>query len=175
MSTSPNPKATLRPSKFIEGPPLTSTAPNLAQTDSQLQLILLEMDSYESSHKSPRKSKSRTSSSSSSNSNSSHSSHNSVSSLSFFTNSSKRMSHDYSAALSTSNKILSGVRASMDMSNPFSSSESLGRSRCSIIESTNESDEGSIKDTQPLGSKIKGRLRAWSRGKDDAFRPYAGT
>ncbi|THV46092.1 hypothetical protein BGAL_0417g00030 [Botrytis galanthina] len=175
MSTSPNPKATLRPSKFIEGPPLTSTAPNLAQTDSQLQLILLEMDSYESSHKSPRKSKSRTSSSSSSNSNSSHSSHNSTSSLSFFTNSSKRMSHDYSSAISTSNKILSGVRASIDMSNPFSSSESLGRSRCSIIEATNESDEGSIKDAQPLGSKIKGRLRAWSRGKDDGFRPYAGT
>lgn len=176
MSTSPSPKATLRPSKFIEGPPLTSTAPNLAQTDSQLQLILLEMDSYESSHKSPpRRSKSRTSSSSSSNSNSSHSSHNSTSSLSFFTNSSKRMSHDSSAAMSTSNKIFSGVRASLDMSNPFASSESLGRSRCSIIETTNESDEGSIKDTQPLGSKIKGRLRAWSRGKDDGSIPYATT
>ncbi|KAJ8063088.1 hypothetical protein OCU04_008331 [Sclerotinia nivalis] len=184
MSTSPAPKTTLRPSKFIEGPPLTSRTPNLAQTDEQLQIILLEMDSYEISRKSQRKSKSRSSSSSSSNSNSSHSSTGSTSSIPFFTGASKRTSHDYSPSISTphtsaSNKRFSGARASLDMSNPFTSSESsLGRSRDSTIESMSGSgilDEGPIRDAQILGLKIKGRLRAWSRAKDEGVRPYVNT
>ncbi|RAL67127.1 hypothetical protein DID88_007905 [Monilinia fructigena] len=186
MSTSPTSKATLRPSKFIEGPPLTSTAPNLAQSDEHLQIILLEMDSYEYSRNSQRKSKSRTSSSSSSNSNSSHSH---TSSVPFFTSaSSKRMSHDSSPFTSTpptsaSNKRFSGVRASLDMSNSFtaasSSDNTPGRSRGSTIGSMNGSgflDEGAIRDAQLFGLKIKGRLRAWSRGKDDdVVQPYEGT
>ncbi|KAB8294048.1 hypothetical protein EYC80_009506 [Monilinia laxa] len=185
MSTSPTSKSTLRPSKFIEGPPLTSTAPNLAQADEHLQIILLEMDSYEYSRNSQRKSKSRTSSSSSSNSNSSHSH---ASSVPFFTSASaKRMSHDYSPFTSTpptsaSNKRFSGVQASLDMSNSFtaasSSDNTPGRSRGSTIGSMSGSgflDEGAIRDAQLFGLKIKGRLRAWSRGKDDVVQPYEGT
>ncbi|ESZ94326.1 hypothetical protein SBOR_5322 [Sclerotinia borealis F-4128] len=199
MSGSPTPKTTLRPSKFIEGPPLTSTTPNLAQTNEQLHSILLEMDSYESSRKSQRQTKSRSSSSSSSNSHSSHSSSCSTSSFPFFAScASKRMSHDYSAstsppstststfistAISTSAGCRkSGVRANLDTGNACTALSSLdsspGRSRGSTIESMNAPglvDEGSIRDVQILGLKIKGRLRAWSRGKDDMGRAYAGT
>lgn len=72
---------------------------------------------------------------------------------------------------SASNKRFSGVRASLDMGNPFGGSESSwGRSRGGTIGSMNTTDEGS-----QLGLKIKGRLRAWSRGKADGVGPYAGT
>ncbi|QSZ35981.1 hypothetical protein DSL72_007103 [Monilinia vaccinii-corymbosi] len=187
MSTSPTPKATLRPSKFIEGPPLTSTAPNLAQSDEHLQIILLEMDSYEYSRNSRnprnshRKSKSRTPSSISSNSNSSHPS---LPLIPFFTSTAlKRMSYDFPALTSASNKRFSGVRASLDMSNPFTTASSSyntrGRSRGSTIGSMINTpgflDEISLRDAQILGLKIKGRLRAWSRGKDGVVQPYAGT
>lgn len=182
MSSSVAQKSTLRLSKFIEGPPLTSHVPNLAQSDEQLQTILRQMDSYESSRPSQRKSKSRSSSSSSSNSNSS------TSSIPFLsTSGSKRTSQDYSPPLhlptSASNKRFSGVRASLDLCNTFTalsslSSDSSARSRGSTIAGMNilgTSDEGAMKDTQILKMKIKGRLRAWSRGKDDAGRSYGCT
>ncbi|KAI9650806.1 hypothetical protein NHQ30_000837 [Ciborinia camelliae] len=185
MSTSSTSKATLRHSKFIEGPPITSTAPNLAQSDEQLHTILLEMDFYESSRiSSQRKCKSRTSSSSSSNSNSSHSS---TPSMPFFTSfASKRMSHDPSSPIlisptSPGNKRFSGLRASLDMSNSFAAllnSDNTPGNRGSTIGSIivpKVLDEGSVRDGQISGSKAKGRLRAWSRAKDDGVRSYTGT